>query len=189
MDELTEPRAVDHVTFQPRVERWMAATFGHAISQNRLERCFRFFEEATELVQAGGMSIEDAHRLVDYVYGRPIGEVHQEVGGTMVTLAAFCSAYTISMSAAAEMELTRCWLMKEKIRQKQAAKAIRDQGLHSPLPGEIEAEADDQMPEEYTLERALTVARLWRAGKLIGADEDAVRNALLAELERRGATP
>jgi hypothetical protein len=124
-------------TFQTRVEDWMLATFGVSISTNRMERNFRFFEEATELVQAGGMSQEDAHRLVDYVYGRPVGELPQEIGGTMVTIAALCSAYGINLGEAAEAELDRCWINIEKIRAKQAQKAIRDAGLHSPLPGDI----------------------------------------------------
>ena len=34
------------------------------------------------------------------------------------------------------------------------------------------------------IEDAMRYAELWRAGKLIGADEDEVRNALLAEVER-----
>lgn len=42
--------------------------------------------------------------------------------------------------------------------------------------------------DTYTLDFALRIARLWRAGKLIGADEDAVRNALLAEVERLHAS-
>jgi hypothetical protein len=33
-------------------------------------------------------------------------------------------------------------------------------------------------------EHALNTAQLWRDGKMIGGDEDAVRNALLAEVER-----
>lgn len=45
----------------------------------------------------------------------------------------------------------------------------------------------DNEPQEYTLEHALNIARLWRAGKMIGGDEDAVIFALLLELERRGS--
>jgi hypothetical protein len=41
-----------------------------------------------------------------------------------------------------------------------------------------------EAPEAYQLDFALRIARLWRAGKMIGGDEDAVRNALLAEVER-----
>jgi hypothetical protein len=34
------------------------------------------------------------------------------------------------------------------------------------------------------IEEAIRIADLWRAGKLIGGDEDAVRDALLGEVER-----
>jgi hypothetical protein len=39
-------------------------------------------------------------------------------------------------------------------------------------------------PEEHDVERAVRIARLWRAGKMIGGDEDEVRDTLLAEVER-----
>ena len=35
-----------------------------------------------------------------------------------------------------------------------------------------------------SLDDAIRTARLWRVGKMIGGDEDAVRDALLAEVER-----
>ena len=38
----------------------------------------RFLEEALELVQACGATASEAHQLVDYVYGRPVGEPAQE---------------------------------------------------------------------------------------------------------------
>lgn len=45
-------------------------------------------------------------------------------------------------------------------------------------------EASDAEVAEYSLEEALHLARLWRAGKLIGGDSDAVIQALLTEIER-----
>jgi hypothetical protein len=116
-------------TFQSRVQPWMMACFGAEISADRMERNHRFFEEATELVQACGMTASEAHQLVDYTYGRPVGERFQEVGGVMVTLAALCLANELNMHAAGEAELARIWTMVEKIRAKQAAKP-----KHSPLP-------------------------------------------------------
>lgn len=43
---------------------------------------------------------------------------------------------------------------------------------------------DDDEPIVYSLEQAMNLAKLWRAGKLIGGDENAVIFALLAEIER-----
>jgi hypothetical protein len=120
-------------SFQSRVQPWMMACFGAEISADRIERNHRFLEEALELVQSTGCTQSEAHQLVDYVYGRPQGEINQEVGGVMVTLAALCLANGIDMHEAAETELARIWTKVEKIRAKQAAKP-----KHSPLPGPSE---------------------------------------------------
>ena len=117
-------------TFQARVLPWMNACFGEQISADKQERNHRFLEEALELIQACGATVEEAHQLVDYVYDRPVGEVSQEVGGVMVTLAALCLAQDMDMHAAAETELTRIWGKVEHIRAKQAAKPA-----FGPLPG------------------------------------------------------
>lgn len=115
--------------FQQRVQPWMLACFGEMIAGDREERNHRFLEEALELVQSTGCTASEAHQLVDYVYGRSVGEPAQEVGGVMVTLAALCLANGLDMHAAAETELARIWTKVEQIRAKQAAKP-----KHSPLP-------------------------------------------------------
>lgn len=110
--------------FQARVHPWLVECFGAEIASDKTERSWRFFEEATETVQAADMTREEAHQLVDYVYNRPKGELTQEVGGTMVTLAALCLAHGINMHECAEAELERI-LKPEiilKIRTKQQAK-------------------------------------------------------------------
>lgn len=73
-------------TYQKRVDAWMDVCFGSVIKADVVERCDRFIEEALEFVQAAGYSAERAHALVDYTFGRPQGEINQEVGGVMVTL-------------------------------------------------------------------------------------------------------
>jgi hydroxypyruvate isomerase len=115
--------------FQTRVDDWMAACFGEAISRDVAERNHRFIEEAIELVQAMGCPREDVHRLVDYVFNREVGEPAQEVGGVLVTLAALCSAAHTNMKQSGEAELNRIWGKVEQIRAKQAAKP-----KGSPLP-------------------------------------------------------
>lgn len=45
------------------------------------------------------------------------------------------------------------------------------------------SENSDEEPA-YPFEMAFHIARCWRVGKMIGGDEDGVRNALLAEVER-----
>ncbi|WP_443698617.1 hypothetical protein [Pseudomonas sp.] len=116
--------------FQSRVQPWMLECFGEAIASDTQERNHRFLEEALELVQSNQCTADEAHQLVDYVYGRPVGEPSQEVGGVMVTLAALCLAAGLDMHAAGETELARIWTKVEQIRAKQAAKPAM-----SPLPG------------------------------------------------------
>lgn len=124
--------------FQLRVLPWLLACFGLQISSDRLERNDRFIEEALELVQATGYSVARAHQLVDYVFGRPTGVPHQEVGGVMVTLAALCLANNLDMHEAGEAELSRILepTIILKIRAKQAAKPS---GSALPIPLSIPA--------------------------------------------------
>lgn len=117
------------MNFQARVHPWLTACFGAVIASDKTERNHRFLEEALELVQSCGCTQHEAHQLVDYVYGRPVGEPHQEVGGVMVTLAALCLAQDLDMHADGEAELARIWTKVEQIRAKQAAKP-----RNSPLP-------------------------------------------------------
>lgn len=116
--------------FQLRVMPWMQACFGPDVSGDRVERNHRFLEESLELVQAMGCTRGEAMSLVNYVYDRPDGEPHQEVGGVMVTLAALCLAAGLDMHEAGWDELSRIWSKIDQIRAKQAAKP-----KHSPLPG------------------------------------------------------
>lgn len=119
--------------FQQRVWPWLLACFGEKIAGDREERNHRFLEEALELVQATGCTRSEAHQLVDYVFDRPIGEPHQEVGGVQVTLAALCLANALDMHKAGEDELARIWTKVDAIRAKQAAKPKR-----SPLPQHVD---------------------------------------------------
>lgn len=130
------PRLVHALTananrFQQRVRPWILECFGQDIAGDMTERGDRFLEEVIELLQAHGYDRERIPALVDYVYSRPAGEPAQEVGGVMVTLAAYCGAAGIDMHAAGDAELARVWTMIPQIREKQASKA----GVHSPLPG------------------------------------------------------
>lgn len=93
--------------FQPAVLAWMLDCFGEDVTYDKRERAIRFLEEAIELTQACGMTQDQAHALVKYVYNREVGEPEQEVGGVMVTLAALCAASSIDLTAAANTELGR----------------------------------------------------------------------------------
>jgi hypothetical protein len=118
--------------FQHSVGLWARLCFGDKVAADRRIRNFRFLEEALELVQAAGCTKEEALQLVDYVYNRPVGELPQELGGTMVTLAAWAEAHGLDMTQCGWIEQRRCEQpeVMEKIRRKQASKIGT-----SPLPG------------------------------------------------------
>ncbi len=123
-------RSERYATFQSRVVDWIRQCFGPADLAGVRIRAHRFVEEANELGQAAGVTREEAHQLVDYVYGRPVGVAPQEVGGVMVTLAGLCHALRVNQRYAAESELTRCWDKIETIRAKNLRKKA-----DSALPG------------------------------------------------------
>lgn len=121
--------------FQTLVRRWVVRAFGVEVADDKAERTHRFLEEALELAQSTDCTQEQAHLLVEYVYGRPMGKPGQEVGGTLLTLAALCAARGLDMNTEAAAEITRVNKPEtlEKIRRKQEAKK-RDIPL-SALPG------------------------------------------------------
>lgn len=127
------------VTYQARVHEWVVACFGEEVARDGRERNHRFLEEALELVQAAGCTTSEAHQLVDYVFGRAVGEPGQEVGGVMNTLAALCNAHGLDLDGEAEKELARVWTISDRIRAKHAAKP-----KHSPLPGSVTAQPPRQ---------------------------------------------
>ncbi|WP_244494166.1 MULTISPECIES: hypothetical protein [unclassified Ensifer] len=118
--------------YQKRVGHWMHACFGNDIPYDAAERNFRFLEEALELAQSCGATAEDAGKLVDYVFNRPVGDPRQEVGGVEVTLAALCNAHGIDLDEAREAELNRVWSKADQIRAKHESKP---KDIRSPLPG------------------------------------------------------
>lgn len=109
-------------TFQDRVAAWYRACFPNYAEIGRTERAHRFLEEALELAQANRCSHEDAHALVDYVFGRPPGLPEGEVGGVMVTLAVLCEVSGLDMRTSGDQELARNWRRIEAIRAKREAK-------------------------------------------------------------------
>lgn len=119
-------------SYQARVKEWVLKCFGQDIADDISERNHRFLEEALELVQSTGCTAEEAHKLVGYVFSRPVGDTKQEIGGVSVTLAALCSAAGIDQESAAEAELARVSEsdLMNKIREKQKSKPAM-----SPLPG------------------------------------------------------
>lgn len=87
---------------------WGVRAFGFRHMQDEKVRALRFAEEAIELVQVVGLEKDHLHKLIDVVYSRPHGDIPQEMGGVMVTLAVLGRALGgIEIDAAMEREMLR----------------------------------------------------------------------------------
>lgn len=117
--------------FQQRVCIWMQACFQTSALHDVQERGDRVLEEVLELLQSGGYDRSRVAALTDYVFNRPLGSPGQEMGGVMVTLAAYATAVNLDMDMCAEAELRAIWGRIEAIRAKQESK----QSIHFPIPG------------------------------------------------------
>jgi hypothetical protein len=117
--------------FQNRVAAAHVALF-HDDPTDLPERRDRFYEEATETVQALGMTEADAHALVSYTFGRPSGEPEKEIGAAALTLASLCVVGGWDMMACAEADLAAI-VTPEKIAKVRAKRSTRHG--RGPLPG------------------------------------------------------
>lgn len=127
---MTAPRDPDiaagpacaHVTLQQRFAGWVASLFGRKCLEDMKERRLRFLEEAIELFQAAGGTDEELRTVGHYVMNRPIGEVGDEVGGVVNTLACLSAAAGVDLLAAAETNYAICVERGPRIKAKHAGK-------------------------------------------------------------------
>jgi hypothetical protein len=87
---------------------WGRRAFGDAQMASPQQRAVRLLEEAIEAYQACGAPRAMAHRLVDFVFDRPPGEVGQELGGVAVTLLALAHASGLDADGQEVTEIARC---------------------------------------------------------------------------------
>jgi hypothetical protein len=97
----------DRKSRQAEVGRRAKRYFGTEQATSLPQRGLKLAEEAMEAAQACGTDREQLHRLIDYVYDRPVGELRQECGGVSVTLLALGEAGGIDIDTAERDELTR----------------------------------------------------------------------------------
>ena len=113
------------------VAEWTLRTFG-AESMTIEQRTLRFLEEALEVAQCF-VSKEDAQRLLDYVYTRPVGNPKQEIGGVGVTLLVLAEVLGLSASAEEMRESDRVRAIpRDVFRARHNAKAAA--GIAVPAP-------------------------------------------------------
>ncbi|HFF6201996.1 TPA: hypothetical protein ACGCGR_000636 [Stenotrophomonas maltophilia] len=139
-------------SFQAGVAEWMGQCFLPSLYSNMTERGDRLLEEVLELLQAHGYDKARVPTLVDYVFGRPVGDPAQEVGGVMVTLAGYCWIAGLDMHAAGDAELAR--INQPDVMAKIQAKQEAKNALHfdTPLPGNAGAPVEE-WPREGDLVR------------------------------------
>jgi hypothetical protein len=98
---------------QPRSERqmqiaqWVKDAFGEEQAASLPHLGIRMMEEAIELAQAAGTDKDMIHKLVDFVYGRPVGGIGNELGGLSVTALALASAAGLDLDAEEANEVRR----------------------------------------------------------------------------------
>ena len=109
---------------QARVAAWILETFGIEFLRNGHERTLRLIEEVVELAQAAGIEKDVVHRVIDYVFSRPVGTVEQEIAGSMVTLYGAATAFGVDAQGELEKELTRINTpeVKDRCRRRQDEK-------------------------------------------------------------------
>ena len=98
------PQFLDRELRQSKVLAWVHRAFG---KDSVRQRALRLLEEAAEAYQAAGGDETMAIRLMSYVFGRPVGDLPQEIGGVGVTLLALAATAEISADDEEQRELTR----------------------------------------------------------------------------------
>lgn len=86
---------------------WARRCFGDAHVDNHKVRGIRALEEMIELNQALGVPVELARKTLETVYSRPVGDIEQEIGGVMLTLAVLCDTMDRDPEHMFEQELLR----------------------------------------------------------------------------------
>lgn len=96
---LKESRARDRR--QEKVFAWAKAAFTEEQTTSLPQRGLRLLEESIEAFQACGGDPAMAHKLVDFVFARPAGALHQELGGVGVTVLALAAAAGLAAARSA----------------------------------------------------------------------------------------
>ncbi len=131
------------------VSRWVSERFGPPVFEDTHERVMRILEEAIELAQTEDVSRDMAHKLVDYVFNKPVGESKQETAGVLITLLAYTAAKGIDLKAVTTDELARIHEIEPSVVQKkQRDKALAGIGI-SPQGLYVGANVDYSVVRRY----------------------------------------
>lgn len=92
---------------QHEVHQWCSDAFGADHASSVPQRAVRLLEETLEAYQAAGADPEMAHKLVDFVFSRPVGKLWQELGGVGLTVLALAEAAGLSADTEEAREFER----------------------------------------------------------------------------------
>lgn len=97
---------------------WLITALGRNTLLNPQDRALRVFEEACELAQALGLSLDKCREQLAHTYSREPGDPKQEIAG--VLNAAILTAECLDEDAIAlgTAELTRVWSKIDEVRRK-----------------------------------------------------------------------
>lgn len=99
-------KVYDATQLEARVAEWVRTRIGgnHITPK---ERAMRLLEEAVELAQAEGISLDLVAKQVAHVYDRPPGEPAQEAAGVAVALYGWCAGRGERLTELALREIER----------------------------------------------------------------------------------
>ena len=92
---------------QIEAERLIRVTWGDRSFESLPERGARVGEEGIETMQSCGVSREQAHKIVDMVYDKPVGHLPQEIAGVAFTLLALCANRGLRLDEVVHAEMVR----------------------------------------------------------------------------------
>lgn len=116
---------MDTSYIQQQIRIWVESRLGKEAMDTH-ERGRRHHEESTELFQALGGTREEAHRIVDHVFDKPIGDPVQELGGAILTLLGCAEGKGVELGHCAHKELTRIFALPPEKFQKRQEENIRN---------------------------------------------------------------
>lgn len=91
---------------------------GQSCVENKIERSLRYLEESIELVQSIGLSKEQAQKILNRVYDRPVNPyVADEIGGSMFTLMVLAATLNFDPMICCDEALTYFCKNAEKIQE------------------------------------------------------------------------
>lgn len=116
---------ITHAKGEERAKRgyaWAMEVYGERTKEARYQ-AFRFLEEAMELAQTQGLTLDDFIRTAQYVSARKVGDTKIEIGDTRLCLDILAENLGLSVDGCYTSCLTRIqFLDPDKCRAKDDAK-------------------------------------------------------------------